>query len=141
MFVQCLLRSLCVCLLVLHNIISISTKYRYFRYGMISKNIDIGFEVSIYIEKISILVLRFRYISKNIDIGFEVSIYIEKISILILRFRYISKKYRYRFWHFDIYRNNIDIDFEVSVWYRKYRYWFLAFDIYIKISTSFFVSI
>ena len=81
--------------LVLWNIISISKKYRYFsiwyisnqyRYRFWSFNIlfryiDIDFEVSINIEKISISILKFRYISKNIDIDFEVSIYIDIFSI------------------------------------------------------------
>ena len=38
-----------------------------------------------------------RYIPKNTGMVFEVSVYTEKISVWILRFRYIPKKYRYGF--------------------------------------------
>ena len=44
-----------------------------------------------YILKISILILRFQYISKNIDIDFDISIYIKIISISVLSFQYDIK--------------------------------------------------
>ena len=74
-------------------------------------------------------VVKYHIDIEKILIYFDM-IYIELISISILKFRYISKKYRYRFWSFDIYRKNIYIDFEVSIYIEKYRYWFWSFDIY-----------
>ena len=96
---------------ILKNI-DISKIYRYIKkISIYRKNIDISKKYW-YIEK-------YRYIEKNIDIVFQVSIYIEKISILFFRYWYISKKYRYCFSHFDIYRKNIDIDFQVSIYIEK----------------------
>ena len=57
-----------------------------------------------------------RYIPKNIGMVFEVSVYTEKISVCILRFRYIPKKYWYGFWSFGIYRSHTDTDFQFSVY-------------------------
>ena len=85
--------------------------------------------------------ISYRY--RKISICFDTISY-RKISISIFKFRYISKKYRYRFSSFDIYRKNIDIDFQVSIYIgkisisifkfryisKKYRYRFSGFDIY-----------